>query len=87
MNQVFDATVLAIEKNWKKVQSSDRSAGTIRFHTGVSVTTWGENCTATLRDLGNNKVEISLQVTNSAQIYAWGVGDRIAREALQIDPG
>ena len=80
MNQVFDATVKAIEKNWKKIKSSDRPTGTIRFHTGVSVTTWGEDCTAVLRNLGDGKVEVALQSTNSAQVYAWGVGGRIAKK-------
>jgi hypothetical protein len=83
LNQVFDATVKAVEKNWKKVQASDRSAGTIRFHTTVSLTTWGEDCTAVLRDLGNGKVEVSLQATNSAQLYAWGVGGRIAQKLFK----
>jgi hypothetical protein len=41
VSQVFSTTVTAVEKNWKKVQSSDLSTGTIRFHTSVSMTTWG----------------------------------------------
>jgi hypothetical protein len=82
-NQVFDATVKAIEKNWKKVKSSDPSTGTIEFHTGVSPSTWGEDCTALLRDLGNGKIEVSLRSSNSAQLYAWGVGNRIARKLFK----
>lgn len=80
MDQVFDATVKAVEKNWKKVRSADRPAATIQFHTGVSLTTWGEDCTAVLRDLGDGKIEVSLKSRNSAQLYAWGVGDRIAQK-------
>jgi len=68
VNQVFDAAVKAIEKNWKKVKSSDRSTGAIEFHTGVSPSTWGEDCTALLRDLGNEKIEVSLKSSNSAQL-------------------
>jgi len=83
LDLVFDATVKAVEKNWKKVQVSDRSAGTIRFHTTVSLSTWGEDCTAVLRDLGNGKVEVSLKATNSAQVYAWGVGGRIAQKLFK----
>jgi hypothetical protein len=83
MNLVFDATVKAVKKNWKKVRSSDRGAGTIRFHAGISLKTWGEDCTAALRELGNGKVEVSLQVKNSAQLYAWGVGDQIAQKLFR----
>ena len=87
LNQVFDATVRAIERNWKKVQSSDRTAGTIRFHTGVSPSTWGGDCTASLRELGAGKVEVSLQSRNSAQLYAWGVGGRIAQKLFKSIQG
>jgi hypothetical protein len=83
LDQVFDATVKAVEKNWKKTKSSDRATGTIRFHTGVSASTWGEDCTAVLRDLGNGKIEVSLKSTNSAQLYAWGVGGRIAQKLFK----
>ena len=83
MKQVFEATVKAIEKNWKKVKSSDLSTGTIDFHTGVSPSTWGEDCTALLRDLGNGKVEVSLKSSNTITLYAWGVGDRIARKLFK----
>jgi hypothetical protein len=78
MGRVFDATVKAVESNWKKVNSSDRAAGTVQFHTGVSMSTWGEDCTVVLHDLGNGKTEVSLKSKNSAQLYAWGVGNRIA---------
>jgi len=80
MDQLFDATLKAVNKNWKRVQSSERPTGTIRFHTGVSISTWGEDCTVILRDLGNGKIEVSLKSKNSAQIYAWGIGTRIARK-------
>lgn len=80
MNQVFDATLKAVERNWKTVRSSDRAAGTIEFHTGVSLTTWGEDCTAVLRDFSNGKIEVSVKPKNSAQLYAWGVGARIAQK-------
>ena len=83
MNQVFDASVKAIEKNWKKVKSSDLSGGTIQFHTGISPATWGEDCTALLRDVGNGKIEVSLKSTNSAQVYAWGAGSRIAQKLFK----
>jgi len=83
VNQVFDATVKAIAKNWRKVKSSDPSAGTIEFHTGVSPSTWGEDCIALLRDLGNGKIEVSLKSSNSAQLYAWGVGNRIAQKLFK----
>ena len=82
-NQVFDAAVKAIEKNWKKVKSSDLSSGTISFHTGVSPATWGEDCIALLRDLGNGKTEVSIKSKNSAQLYAWGVGNRIAQKLFK----
>jgi hypothetical protein len=83
LDLVFDATMKAVETNWKRVQASDRSAGTIRFHTTVSPTTWGEDCTVVLRDLGNGRVEVSLHATNSAQVYAWGVGGRIAQRLFK----
>jgi NADH dehydrogenase FAD-containing subunit len=83
VDQVFNAAVKAIEKNWKKVKSTDLKTGTIQFHTGVSPSTWGEDCTALLRDLGNGKVEVSLKSTNSAQLYAWGVGGRIAQKLFK----
>lgn len=84
MNQVFDATLKAVEGNWKRVSSSDRAAGTIKFHTGVSMSTWGENCIAILRDLGNGKIEVSLKSENSGpQLYAWGVGGRIAQKLFK----
>jgi hypothetical protein len=82
MDQVFDAAVKAVEKNWKKVRSADRAAATIKFHTGVSLNTWGEDCTAVLRDLGNGKIEVSLKSKNSAQMYAWGVGERMIGRSL-----
>ncbi len=83
MDRIFDATVKAVEANWKKVRSSDRAAGVIKFHTGVSLTTWGEDCTAVLRDLGNGRTEVSLKSKNSAQLYAWGVGTRIAKKLFK----
>ena len=87
MSQVFDATMKAIEKNWKKAQSSDRAAGTIQFHTGVSLSTWGEDCIAVLRDLGNGKIEVSLKSKNSAQLYAWGRWRTDRPKVIQINTG
>lgn len=85
INQVFEATMKAVKRNWKKVKSADRNAGEIRFHTGVSPASWGEGCTVNLRDLGDGKVEVSLKLRNSAQLYAWGGQDR--PKTIQVNSG
>jgi hypothetical protein len=77
MEEVFDAAVKVAQTDWS-VTFADRKTAMISFNTGMSLTSNGMECSAQLEPLEGGKVRISMKTQKKAQMYAWGVGDRIA---------
>lgn len=77
MDQVFDAALVSAQKNWT-VEFADRKAHMLTFHSGVSLTSNGMECSASFRDVKPGTVEVILHTQKKMQVYAWGVGGRIA---------
>jgi hypothetical protein len=78
MDDVFTAALKAAQSNWS-VTFSDRASGLVSFNTGTSFTSNGMECSATLQEMKDGKIQISLKTQKKhGQIVAWGVGDRIA---------
>lgn len=78
-DEVFNAAVLAAQKDWKVTQT-DRATRTLSFVTRVSVRTWGMDCTVLITEIPGGKTQVTLRTVMKYQIYAWGAGDSIAKE-------
>lgn len=78
IDEVFDAAVKVAQANWS-VSYADRKTGTLSFTTGTSLTSNGMECSAILEEVPGTQVRVTLKTQKkNGQIYAWGVGDRIA---------
>jgi hypothetical protein len=75
--EVFNAAVLAAQKNWT-VTATDRPTMTLSFTTGTSLRTWGMDCSVVLTPVDGGKVKVIVRTQKKAQLYAWNVGNSIA---------
>ncbi len=78
IDEVFDAAVKVAQADWS-VSYADRKTGTLSFTTGTSFTSNGMECSAILEEVPGTQVRVTVKTQKkNGQIYAWGVGDRIA---------
>ena len=81
-DRVFAALTKVIETH-HVLTVADEKNFVISFHTGMSVTSYGMNCTASLEPDGSKtKVIINTQKTEK-QMFAYGAGDRIANNIFK----
>jgi len=78
IDEVFDAAVKVAQADWS-VSYADRKTGTLSFTTGTSLTSNGMECSVILEEVPGTQVRATVKTQKkNGQIYAWGVGDRIA---------
>lgn len=78
-SDVFTAAVRAAQKNWA-VRFADEKQGVVTFSTGISMTSNGMECSAIIEEIEPGKTRVTMKSQKKAQLYAWGVGGRIAKK-------
>jgi hypothetical protein len=81
-DEVFNAAVKVIQADWA-VSYADRQTMTLSFTTGTSATTWGMDCSAVLEQVSPGQIKMTIKAQKKHQLYAFGVGDRIASKLFK----
>jgi hypothetical protein len=81
-HDVFTAAVRSAQKNWA-VKFADEKSGVITFTSGISMTSNGMECSALVEPMSDGGTRVTLRTAKKAQLYAWGVGGRIAKKFFE----
>ncbi len=65
---VFNAVPQVIQNLGHRLQHADPNQGIIRFSTGMSLTTWGENLTAQIAPVDPQQSATAVQLTSSGAL-------------------
>ena len=72
---VYNKCLNTLEELNISVDYKNPTKGLIKGSTGSSLLSWGEEIKITLKELGGNKTNVTIESIASAQLFSWGKND------------